>query len=246
MFDISLVFIISSFIAGVLMFLAPCTFPLVPAFIASMMPESVCKNPQKEILIRTIVFSLGFSGVFVLLGILGGIFGSVFIAYKELLTKVGALIILIFGFSMLGIFDVPFFKNSFQRLHVPKMKKGRVVRPALLGTVFALGWSPCAGPILVSILVLASQGETVMEGGLLLGIFSLGLSLPFILTGLLYGHISGFFGLYDTHYVYVSYISGALLVLLGTVLFFMHGQIFTQVGIFLYSVLGIAPMCTYY
>ncbi len=246
MFDISVTFAISAFVGGLLMFLAPCTFPLIPAFLASMMPEGVCKNYRSEILIRTIVFSFGFAVVFTILGMLSGIFGSAIAEYKTLLIQIGGISIIILGLMILGVFELPFLKNTFQRLRLPQMKKGRVLRPLLLGIIFALGWSPCAGPILASILLLASQSGTVLEGGILLALFSSGLALPFILTGLLYAHTTSFFSTNGAYIKYVSIVSGALLIVLGVTLFFSQSLVFTEVGFFLYNILGIAPMCTYY
>lgn len=244
--ELSLAFLLSAFVGGFVMFLAPCTLPIVPAFIASMMPDAVSKNPRREIIIRTIAFTIGFACVFVLLGILSGFLGAALSVYKQTLTQIGAVFIIIFGFALLGLFEIPFLKQSFQRLRVPSMKKGRVFRPALLGVVFALGWSPCAGPVLASILLLASQTGTAVQGGLLLGLFSLGLAIPFILVGALYAHLLGFFDLYTKYHRTISVISGVFLIFLGGSLLFTESLMFSTFGFAMYDFFGIAPMCTYY
>jgi cytochrome c-type biogenesis protein len=246
MLELSLTFAFSAFLGGIIMFLAPCTLPLVPAFLASLAPESKASHHEREVLIRTVIFSLGFSIVFVLLGILSGFLGAALALYKQVLTQVGAVLIIVFGLSLLGVFQIPILKSSFQRLRVPKMEKGRFVRPFLFGVVFALGWSPCAGPLLASILLLASQTGTVVQGGLLLALFSLGLALPFMLTGMLYAHAVGFFNLYEKYYRHISMVSGAFLVLLGGGLLFGMSLLLSDFGFMLYDILGIAPICTYY
>lgn len=246
MIEISLVFAISAFSAGVAMFLAPCTFPIVPAFLASMVPDTEGEHYDREMLLRTIVFTVGFGVVFTLFGVLSGFLGSTLIVYKSTLSQIGAVAIIIFGLALLGVFDIPILKHSFQRLRVPIIKKGRVLRPAFLGVVFALGWSPCAGPLLVSILLLASQTGTVLEGGILLAIFSLGLAVPFIFVGSLYAYSLRFFNIYEKYYKLISTISGLLLLVLGISLLFTQTIIYTQFGYMLYDAFGIVPMCSYY
>jgi len=244
--DISVIFALSAFAGGIAMFLAPCTFPLVPAFLASMVPNKLDKHYDKEMLIRTLMFSLGFTVVFTTLGLLSGVLGASLIPYKTLLLKIGAVAIIVLGLSLMGAFNIPYLNRSFQRLRVPVLKKDRYIRPSLVGVVFALGWSPCAGPILVSILLLASQTGTALEGGILLAFFSLGLAVPFILIGSLYAYTIGVFKWYEKYHKIVSLLSGGLLVALGATLLVSGSLLFANFGYTFYEFFGIAPMCMYY
>jgi cytochrome c-type biogenesis protein len=237
---------ISAFAGGVAMFLAPCTLPIVPAFLASMVPDEKCLNHQREIFIRTVLFTVGFSVVFVVLGMLSGYFGATLTVYKSILAQIGSMFIIAFGLMLIGVFQIPVLRNAFQRIRVPKMKKGRVIRPIVLGVVFALGWSPCAGPLLASILLLASQTGTVVEGGVLLMIFSLGLAVPFILTGALFAQSTHFFASYAKYQKHISIVSGVFLIVLGFSLLFSQTLLFSDVGFALYDFFGVVPMCYYY
>ena len=167
MLDISSALFFTAFFGGVLMFLAPCTLPLVPAFIASLVPGR--QNEQcfyrRIVLRKTIYFSMGFTLVFVCFGILTGLFGATIATYKLILSQIGGVLIIIFGLTLLNVFSIPFLNKSSSAGTKAAAKYGTYA-PLLLGVVFALGWTPCAGPILASILLLASDTGTALEARL--------------------------------------------------------------------------------
>jgi cytochrome c-type biogenesis protein len=245
--EFSLTLSLAAFFGGVFMFLAPCTLPLVPAFLASLVPPEQKQSAQyrRILMFKTVLFSTGFTIIFVLLGFLTGFFGSKLVPYKIVLSQVGGVFIMLFGLSLLGVFTIPFTQRSFAKIQkVLHASRGRFA-PVALGAIFALGWSPCAGPILASILVLASQSGTALQGGILLGIFSLGLMIPFVLVGVLFAHSTFVFRFYERYHTYVSRLSGLFLVCVGAFLVVGNYAFVTQWGFALYSFLGYVPMCTY-
>jgi cytochrome c-type biogenesis protein len=244
--ELSLVLIGTAFIGGVLMFLAPCTLPLVPAFIASLVPgkQNVIDNYKRRVLQRTILFSAGFTLIFVLFGIFTGLFGSKIASYKLLLSQIGGVFIIIFGLALLNLFQIPFLtKSGNVGSKIPFQTYGSFA-PLILGIVFALGWTPCAGPILASILFLASDSGTILQGGILLFIFSMGLAVPFILVGVFLGYTSKLLLFYERFHKVIGGVSGVFLITLGVFLVFGQSIVVTSWGFALYSFFGYMPMCT--
>jgi len=180
-----------AFISGILTFLAPCTLPLVPGylgFISGVSPEDL-KDPQKAGRIRWkifrngLFFMLGFGAVFVVWGTLIGFIGaSVLASYRLWLARIGGIFVIIFGLYMLNILKIPLLNREFQFKPPPIFEKGKALNSFILGTAFAFGWTPCVGPILGSILLIASTSTTALQGGLLLTIFSAGLAIPFFVN----------------------------------------------------------------
>ena len=184
MFDIPLT--ISAFVAGLLMFLAPCTLPLVPAFIAF-----ISGTTEKKLKVNSIVrihiiknafaFVIGFSLVFIVFGMLAGFFGTVVGPLRIVLTQVGGVFIIFFGLMMLHIIKITPLMNDY-KLTLPKwVHPGTPHSAFLIGATFAFGWTPCVGPVLASVLLLATTTATATSGAFLLFIFSLGLSIPLLL-----------------------------------------------------------------
>ncbi len=222
--DISL--IISSFIAGVLTFLAPCTLPLVPAYLGFISgvsskdlhdPNKV-RSIRKRIFFNGVLYALGFSIVFMFFGTLFGLGGASLGQYRPLLQKIGGVLVIIFGLYMLRIVKIPglSFLDSEQRFPFAKiLKPGKPINSFLFGAAFAFGWTPCVGPILGSVLTLAAATATVGKGAFLLGIFSLGLAIPFLAIAAMIGHASHVLEIVNRHLERVSIVGGLFLVLLG-------------------------------
>ncbi len=186
-----------SLIAGFLTFLAPCTLPIVPAylaFIAGVPLESLKNNLQtstrKKIILNALAYCFGFSLIFIFFGTIFSFGGAHLIQYKSLINKIGAFFILLFGLYMIGLLKIRFFDADRVPPFISKLKPGSVISSFLFGVVFATGWSPCVGPILGSVLLLASQSQTVFGGAILLAIFSLGISIPFMVVALGIGFFS--------------------------------------------------------
>ncbi|MDQ5883167.1 MAG: cytochrome c-type biosis protein [Patescibacteria group bacterium] len=208
-----IVFLIGAFFAGVFMFVAPCTLPLVPGFLSF-----VSAGEKKKVILNTLFFILGFSVVFILLGALTSFLGSKLFIVRSVLSKVGGILIIIFGLYILRVFRLPFFERATNIFHFKHLKPGNSGSAFVLGVSFAAGWSPCVGPILASILLIAGNTETVLVGTFLLSVFSLGLALPFLVTAILAHRMKNIFKkISENEWVYK--LGGALLIFIGVLLF---------------------------
>jgi len=224
MFEIG--FILSAFVAGLLTFLAPCTLPLVPAylgFISGVNPKELedketAGHARRKIFLNGVFFILGFSIVFIFFGTLAGILGQALVPFQIWLPRVGGVFVIIFGLFMLGVFKLPFL-NTERRIQAPKwLVIGRPSSSLVIGGTFALGWTPCIGPILGSILLLAGSSQTAVEGTVLLAVFSLGLAIPFVLLALLYSKATVYIEKISRHLRWVSIVGGIFLIALGALL----------------------------
>ncbi len=171
--------------AGLLSFLSPCVLPLIPGYISYISGSSLNELlEKKEInIIPLILFSLGFSIVFILFGAASTFLGQVVLNNSNTLRIVAGLIIIFFSLNIIGVLNFNFL-NYEKRINYTK-KKGQI-GSVLVGMAFGFGWTPCIGPILGSILLLASTEESINRGILLLSFYSLGLAIPFILSGYLF------------------------------------------------------------
>ena len=171
--------------AGILSFLSPCVLPLIPGYISYISGSSLNELlEKKEInIIPLILFSLGFSIVFILFGAASTFLGQIVLNNSNTLRIVAGLIIIFFSLNIIGVLNFNFL-NYEKRINYTK-KKGQI-GSVLVGMAFGFGWTPCIGPILGSILLLASTEESINRGILLLSFYSLGLAIPFILSGYLF------------------------------------------------------------
>lgn len=176
--------LVGAFVAGILMFLAPCTLPIVPGYLAFISGIGVPGNGQyKRLLVfkNALAFVIGFSIIFILLGVFAASLGAVLGPWRLLLGRIAGAIIILFGLTMLGVFNIPLLSGE-RRLRLPAwLALGHPHSSLLVGALFALGWSPCIGPILGTILFLAGTSATALQGAVLLAVFSLGLAIPFLL-----------------------------------------------------------------
>lgn len=222
--DISL--IISAFIAGILTFLAPCTLPLVPGYLGFISGTSLedLKDPEKskkarwKIFLNGLFFMIGFSAVFIFFGTLAGFLGQALVPYRLWLARIGGIFVIIFGLFMLNILKIPFLMGEKQFKTPPIFARGKPVNSMILGSAFAFGWTPCVGPILGSILLLASTTTTALQGALMLSVFSLGLAIPFLLIAIGIGHASQYIGKISRYLNVISIIGGIFLIFLGVLL----------------------------
>jgi len=211
--------IIPSFFAGLLTFLAPCTLPLVPgylAFISGARTEEERERNKNKIFWNGVAFIVGFSLVFVVLGTIAGLIGTAFASYQIWISRIAGVSIIAFGLFMVGILKIPLL-NQEQRLKAPKIfKQGNLFGSFLFGSAFSLGWTPCVGPILGSILLLAGTGGTALQGALLLGIFSLGLAIPFLIIAFSVSKSEIYLNKISKYLNVVSVVGGVFLIILGT------------------------------
>lgn len=205
MVELGIGFIVSAFFAGLLTFLAPCTLPLVPAylgFISGVSPKELqdpetAEAARRKVFFNGLFFIVGFSVVFIVFGTLAGLLGQALVPFRQILTVIGGLLVILFGLFMLGAFNFSFLQAG-GGLALPKwMHAGSYTSSLMVGGAFAFGWTPCVGPILASILLLASTEGSALSGAVLLSVFSLGLAVPFLIISLAISraskHISAFF-----------------------------------------------------
>jgi cytochrome c-type biogenesis protein len=251
MFGFELSLAVAAFIAGFLMFLAPCTLPLVPGYLAfiSGVKEKDGQNQKSvraKIRRNAVAFVLGFSFVFISFGILAGFFGSFVGQYRMLLSQVGGVFIVIFGLMMLNVIRIaPLMRGHSVKLP-PFITPGESISAFLIGSIFALGWTPCVGPVLASVLLIATTKGTVLSGGMLLGIFSLGLAIPFLVTALLYAHAGSYIQKYSRFTQLFSFIGGVFLILIGLLMLFGNFQLFVLYGYQFFAAVGIGDLLDYY
>jgi cytochrome c-type biogenesis protein len=218
--DISL--IIPAFIAGLASFFMPCTFPLVPSFIAfitggykSEERNGSIRDEKLHTLVNALTFILGFSTVFVFFGIIAGLIGNHLGQFRVILSRVGGIVIIIFGILLMDVIKIQSLQKSF-KISPPKiLKPGTPGSSFIVGASIGLGWSPCIGPILGSILLLASTSTTVFQGAILLTFFSIGLGLPFFITAIFGVSILEKLNSKKKLLKYMNIVGGILLILLG-------------------------------
>jgi cytochrome c-type biogenesis protein len=213
-----------AFTAGLLTFLSPCILPLVPSFIAYITGVSYndLKNDGKMHEVRrktishTLLFILGFSVVFMLLGLTATAIGQALFQYQKVIRIGGGVLVIIFGFVLSGIIKIPFMeKDHHLNVHA---KKATYFGSFLVGVTFAAAWTPCAGPILGSILVMAGTESSVAEGAALLAIYSAGIAVPFLITALAIHSFLNYFNRFKKVMSHINIIAGVLLMLVGVLI----------------------------
>lgn len=227
--------IIPAFIAGLLTFFAPCTFPLVPAYLAFIsggaIHPTVSQHNHWKVLINAALYVFGFSAVFILLGTAFAFGGQVLFMYRFLLAQIGGVIIIFFGIFLLGASNWSIFAwLNFERrwFNLSWLHPGKPVSAFLLGATFAFGWTPCIGPILGAVLLLAAHTATVGEGAALLTVFSAGLAIPFLLLALGIGSAGRFVKKLTPFVPVISVVGGVLLILFGTLMVTNHLEIWNH------------------
>ncbi len=172
-----------AFGAGFISFLSPCVLPLIPGYISYISGESLgdIVEKQKKIILKTVLFSLGFSLVFISFGATASFIGNILLENSNTLRIIAGIIIIIFSLQLIGILNLNFL-NQEKRFQT-KNYSNNLFFPVLVGAAFGFGWTPCIGPVLGSILTLAAVESSIGKGILLLSFYSLGLAIPFILSG---------------------------------------------------------------
>ncbi len=220
--------------AGVLSFLSPCVLPLVPPYLTYMSGASFDQLREdgatagvlwRRSVFTSIFFILGFSLVFVTLGATATAFGTAFRQALPILTPIAGVVIIAMGLHFLGVYRIGLLDRQF-RPQGPGVASGPL-GGFLLGLAFAVGWTPCIGPVLAAILSVAASQNTALEGAALLGLYSAGLGVPFLLAGIAIGPFLTFFQSFRKHLGTIEKLMGVLLV--GTGLLFLTGQ-FTRIS----------------
>lgn len=216
-----------AFSAGVLSFFSPCVFPLVPAYIANLTGSTIEDNRMKisraTVFTRSISFIIGFSIIFIILGASASLIGQIFSEYRSLIEKIGGIIIVLFGFQMIGWLNFKFLMKE-KRAQMKPSQKGNIWRSGLMGIVFAAGWSPCVGLALGSIMFLAGSAATLGSGIFLLIVYSLGFAIPFLIIAFAVTYSLRIIKSVNKWLPALSKASGALLIILGIMLY--TGQLY--------------------
>ena len=209
--------------AGLRSFLSPCVLPLIPGYISYISGSSINELIEKKSvnLFPIILFTVGFSTVFIFFGAASTLLGQVLLQNSYELRIVAGVIIVILSLHLIGIINIKFL-NYEKRVQTDI--KRNFFSPALIGMAFAFGWTPCIGPILGSILVLASTEESLQQGILLLTFYSIGLAVPFILAGYLIQRFLVFSKNFRKNINKVSKIGGSILLITGILMITNHLQ----------------------
>jgi len=217
--DISIVL---AFSAGLLSFLSPCVLPLVPAYVSYLTGAAIQDLSQGKAklytLYKAIGFTLGFSIIFIIMGLSITTLGKYFDKYQDYIRIIGGILVIVFGLHITGLVKIKYFYYE-KRLTEPG-KLGSGASSILLGMAFATGWTPCIGPILASILIYAGSMSTIYKGVLLLIAYSIGLALPFIFTALAIESFSKYFRRISKYMPIISAISGFLVIGVGLIILF--------------------------
>ena len=214
-----------AFTSGVVSFFAPCVVPLIPAYIGYVSGVSLndlkkhgIKRYRSTLLWSSILYILGFSLIFVLLGSAAAGFGVALRTHAGIIQRVGGVLVILFGLSFAGILNFKFLAIE-HKFELPEWSRhlghGRAF---LLGLVFGLSWTPCVGAVLGTILVLAANSATVLSGASLLFVYSLGISVPFLIISMSLAQAPKYLSVITRHIKWISLISGLLLVVIGVLL----------------------------
>jgi cytochrome c-type biogenesis protein len=207
-----------AFAAGLLSFLSPCVLPLVPSYIGFLTGMSLpeVSGRRRAALGHALLFVLGFSLVFILLGASATALGRALNYYQVWLQRIGGVLIIGFGLVCLGVIRVGAL-NQERRVQVDRKPVG-YVGSALVGMAFAAGWTPCIGPVLGGILGLAATSQDVTRGMLLLGVYSAGLAVPFLIAAVALESFLGWFQRFRRYLPWVMRVSGLLLIFVGVLM----------------------------
>ncbi|SCA57468.1 putative cytochrome c assembly protein, transmembrane domain [Candidatus Terasakiella magnetica] len=216
---------LAAFSAGLLTFLSPCILPLVPAYLCFISGNSLEQLTSKEtqqdfnrknVLWAGFAFVLGLSSIFIAMGAAATSLGQVIAQHKQTLAMVGGGIIVVFGLHYMGLFKIAFL-NFEKRFH-PDQKPAGLIGAFVLGLAFGFGWTPCVGPVLSTILMVAGGMGELSDGIILLAIYAAGLGIPFMLAAALSAHFMSFLARFRKHLHKVEIAMGGLLVLTGTLM----------------------------
>ncbi|MFO8056218.1 MAG: cytochrome c biogenesis protein CcdA [bacterium] len=216
----------TSFTAGLLSFLTPCVLPLVPGYISYISGVSLAEMEGSgedrdklkrtlPVLYCTLAFIVGFTAVFIAGGVTAYALGEAISSHKDILMRVAGVVVIVLGLHMAGAFRI---KSLEREWRFQGGKSGSILGAFVLGLAFAFGWSPCLGPILGSILLMAMNQETANQAIVLMALYSVGLAIPFVLTGLAVDTFFKFFDQVKNHFRKIEIGAGVLLILVGALM----------------------------
>lgn len=209
---------IVTFLEGIASFISPCVLPMLPIYISYFVGQEYEK--KNKALINSIGFVLGFSIIFILLGVLASSLGSIILKYQNIIKIVFGIVIVIFGLNMMETIKIPFLNKTIKP-NINK-KEFNFISSTIFGILFSVGWTPCVGAFLGSALMMASTEGEVLKGSILLLCYSIGLGIPFIISSILIEKLKKIFTWIKEHYKIINTISGLFLIMIGII---MIGQV---------------------
>ncbi|MGC9063693.1 MAG: cytochrome c biogenesis CcdA family protein [bacterium] len=217
-----------AFWGGIISFFSPCILPLIPLYISYISGvssySSEIRRSRSFLITRVLVFVLGFSLIFTILGASASFIGNWIMNYSGIFLRIGGIILIIFGVSFLGILKIPFLFREF-KINIKGI--GGFFESFLLGMTFALGWTPCVTPILSSILILAATQTSIYKGMMMLFVYALGLGIPFIVVAIFWERYIANASKIRRIIPYISFIGGVFIIVVG--IFMVLGRMFTQI-----------------
>ena len=230
--------LLAAFVAGVLSFSSPCVLPLVPIYLAHLAGVTVGERGRSiraRLLANAAAYVLGFSLVFVLLGVALGAAGALVATgeavarYRDWLVRLGGVLLMLLGFHQLGLVTLPLLGQE-RRFRVEALPAGRVASSFVIGVTFGAGWSPCVGPILGAILTLAANSADAGRAAWLLVAYSAGLSLPFLAAALAFGSAPGILRGLNRRLHAISNLSGAVMLGMGALMLLgLYREVFVRI-----------------
>jgi cytochrome c-type biogenesis protein len=230
----------AALIAGLLSFFSPCILPLVPAYLGyltGVMVNEMQSARRLAIWLHALFFVFGFGLVFVLLGAAAGLLGNILYPIMPYIVRVGGVLLIVFGLQITGLISIPWLAMD-RRFELDRAQQRSYGRSFLVGIVFAAGWTPCVGPVLTAIMLLAADSQTVVTGAVLLAVYALGLGVPFLAVASLVDVALPLLRRMSRHLRGISIVSGILLIIMGILL--MLG-LFEQITLWLNATLA-APV----
>jgi cytochrome c-type biogenesis protein len=226
-----------AFLGGLASFLSPCVFALVPAYIGYLSGRSVGSQDSSRLytLSHGLAFVLGFSTVFILLGLGASAIGNLLFDLRPYLTRIGGVVVVLFGLHMTGIIKIPFLEYDVRRQEAPDKRFG-YLSSFLLGVFFSAGWSPCVGPILGTILTLSLSTGSIAQGFWLLVAYSVGLAIPFLIAAVEIGWVTSLIKKYGSVVRYIEIAMGVVMIAIGVLLFFGRFEQVASLGFFFGSI----------
>jgi len=208
-----------AFTAGLLSFLSPCVLPLIPSYLAFLLGDysNQKKKNNEYSIVPALIFIAGFSSIFILLGLSATFLGRFLMQNQSLLRKISGMVIVIFGLHISGIIKIKWLYHE-KKISITQ-KSNKYLQSFILGIGIALAWTPCIGPILSSILILASNSQNLMYGALLLLMYSLGFALPFLFTALAAKKVLPALKKVNKYLNYINIVGGILIIILGILVF---------------------------
>jgi cytochrome c-type biogenesis protein len=233
--------IIGAFVAGLLSFLSPCVLPLIPSYItyitglsfADLQAEHPSHKVRRQTIIHSLIFIAGFTSVFVLLGASATFIGGYLQEHMKIIRRVGGVLIILFGVHLTGLVPIQFLLGE-KRVTIHSKPAG-YLGSFLIGVAFSAGWTPCIGPILASILMVAATEATVYHGIILLLAYSMGLAIPFFIAALAMHQFLIVFNRFKKHIRIFEIVTGVFLVIVGIM---VYGNYMTRLSGFFSAIFG--------